>query len=199
MSEKDQAELLPVPMIDLEKLSPEKREELLEDCKRQYIAGYTPTQIAKGKGIRLSTLKRWVTAYNWIESREQSRKQLYFLQSATQDQFLAKSADTLSKVVYLLTEDMARHLADPDGGPMRLPIKTLTDCIDKLKRLQMHISTGGVTKSVHANIDMSQSLLQDVIMEACIEVERKYPDVSARDLIREIFSKHMKSMMDKVK
>ena len=142
-----------------------------------------------------------------MELRDEFRERQLVIKNSTQKELLSKTADDLSKILFIMTSESFRELdnatqsGDPDqkeAAVRGLPIKTITDSIDKLRRLQMHVQSGGVQKHAHLNINLSEDLLQDVIMEVCMEVERLYPEFNSRDQIRGIFSKHIKKILEKV-
>lgn len=102
-------------------------------------------------------------------------------------------------MIYLLSKEASQKIQETGELDRGFPLKVLVEAVDKLTRLKMHIDSGGVTKTAHVNIDLSQSLMQDIVMEACMEIERVYPNVNSRELIKNIFAKHVSAVKDKIK
>lgn len=156
------------------------------------------SEVERKHRIPYGVLRNWKSSEGWEKERELIVQDREVVANSDQAQLLAKSAEEISKALFLMSRQGVRDLQNSED-PRQFPIKAITDAIDKLKRLQMHVASGGVAKSAHLNIDVSTEMLKEAIMVACIEVERKYPEANSREMIKEIFNNHLKDILEKVK
>lgn len=173
-------------------------EELKSRCKNAFLAGSKLADVARLHRINYRKLRQWKDSENWDELRSLAQQDHEIILNSDQSELLQKSGDEISKALFLMSRQGVREL-QANEDPRQFPIKAITDAIDKLRRLQMFVDAGGVTKNANLNIDVSTEMLKEAIMEACIEVERKYPEANSKEMIKNIFNNHLKNILDKVK
>ena len=187
-------------LTDVHSISKEEKNRLIQLCKNAYFAGFSLVEIEEKYKVNRRTIRGWKDSENWDVLRDEQREAQLEILNSSQSELLKKSGEELAKIIYIYSREGARSVQEEGIEAMRtFPLKALTDAIDKLKRLLMHVESGGVTKSVTAKVDLSESLVQDLIMETCMELERHHPEINSRELIDSLFRNKMKKILDKVK
>lgn len=194
----DDNQQLPTPQVDWATLPEPEREELKARIKNRYLVGRKLVQLEEEFGVRQHMIKYWVNRENWELAKEEFQKTALILTESSQGQLLDKSADNLSKLIFLHT-DRGLKSFQADGHTAGLNLKAITDAIDKLSRLKLHVDSGGVSKTANIKVDLSESILQDVIMEVTMELERVAPQLNSRELVKRLFAEQLKKITGKIK
>lgn len=189
----------PAARKHLDNLSDEERERLKMEIHNGFLASYSYVDLEAMYGVSHHTIRKWAKDGKWELERDEAKKTSLFLLNSTQDQKLEKAGENLAAIVYLISNDGAKSIKDTGGLPERFPMKILIEAIDKLTRLKMHVSSGGVEKKASINVDLSQSVIQDVVMEIAIELERRYPQINSKELVSKLFNERLKKVLDKIK
>lgn len=150
-------------------------------------------------GISQHTIRKWKKEEDWDAERDKTRQVTLFLKNSSQEQKLEAASDHLSSLVFMMTQEGLDEWKESSALPRNFNLKALTDAIDKLARLKMHVASGGVQKTANVNINLTDGLVQQVVMEVLIELEKRYPQINSKDLVRDLFNGKLKAVLAKFK
>lgn len=144
---------------------------------QEYLRGVTMTQIAENWKEKVSyrTVQRYKEKFRWDERKEKDLALKAFLSESETDTIARETYTKLLKVCYRLVSDLERSVFDADAEEQArsVPLKTITDAVEKLTKLHYFAQAGGVDKksieSKHTQVNVDYAEMAKIYMKAKTE------------------------------
>jgi transposase len=150
---------------------------------RDYCNGMLLQQIAEKYGISERTVRRNKEKEEWDSKKAEYLSEKRRLASLQTEKDLTEEARIkVNKLLLKFVEDLER-IGEVEGYA-GIPMKLITDAVDKLSRLQTFKETGGVDKKeltvTSHKIDWAE------VVRATHQIKQQNPDTDIKDLMEKI-------------
>jgi transposase len=143
-----------------------------EKMYQRFVRGVTLAAIAEEFGISYATIKRYKDKLDWEERKQRDIAQKAFLDETEIDTIARETYSKLLKVCYRLVSDIERSVFEVDAEQQArtVPLKTITDAVEKLTKLHYFAQAGGVekriTESKHTQVNVDYAKMAELYMSA---------------------------------
>ena len=130
------------------------------------------TQIAENWKVSYRTVQRYKEKLDWDNRKEKDIAQKAFLNETEIDTIARETYSKLLKVCYRLVSDLERSVFEVDAEQQArtVPLKTITDAVEKLTKLHYFAQAGGVekriTESKHTQVNVDYAKMAELYMSA---------------------------------
>jgi transposase len=174
-----------------------------EKMYQRFVRGITLTAIAEEFGISYATIKRYKDKLEWDARKERDLEQKAFLNESEVDTIARETYSKLLKVCYRLVSDLERSVFEVDAEQQArsVPLKTITDAVEKLTKLHYFAQAGGVDKkqieSKHTQVNVDYTEMAKLYMSAKKEGVDYDAKSHLKDVIEGNFTRVKKEREDK--
>jgi rRNA maturation protein Nop10 len=159
----------------------------LEQMYQEYRRGKTLGSIAEKFNLSDKTVGKYRKELKWDERRAKEVEEKQKLERSEIEDIAKETYSKLLKVTYKLVSDFERYVFDGEEQGSPVPLKVLTEAVEKLTKLHYFAANGGVertktetvSRNVHERIDYAE--LARIHLEA-----KKNPQYDEKALLKDV-------------
>jgi rRNA maturation protein Nop10 len=160
----------------------------LEQMYQEYRRGKTLTSIAEKFNLSDKTVGKYRKELKWDERRAKELEEKQKLERSEIEDIAKETYAKLLKVTYKLVLDFERYVFDGEEQGSPVPLKILTEAVEKLTKLHYFAANGGVerTKSETVTRNVTEKIDYAALAKIHLETKKLNPDYDQKALIKDV-------------
>jgi rRNA maturation protein Nop10 len=160
----------------------------LEQMYQEYRRGKTLTSIAEKFNLSDKTVGKYRKELKWDERRSKELEEKQKLERSEIEDIAKETYAKLLKVTYKLVSDFERYVFDGEEQGSPVPLKILTEAVEKLTKLHYFAANGGVerTKSETVTRNVTEKIDYAALAKIHLETKKLNPDYDQKALIKDV-------------
>ena len=167
-----------------------------EQMYQEFRRGKTLGSIAEKWNISDRTIGKYRKDNDWDGKRQREIDERKSLESVEIEEIAKQTYSKLLKVTFKLVSDFERYVFDGEEQGSPVPLKVLTEAVEKLTKLHYFAANGGVertktesiTRNVHERIDYAE------LAKIHLETKKLNPDYDERGLLKDVVDASYKKL-----
>jgi hypothetical protein len=181
-------EYAPSPVSDIPTKQYRPSDFDLEQMYQEYRRGKTLTSIAEKFNLSDKTVGKYRKELKWDERRSKELEEKQKLERSEIEDIAKETYAKLLKVTYKLVSDFERYVFDGEEQGSPVPLKILTEAVEKLTKLHYFAANGGVerTKSETVTRNVTEKIDYAALAKIHLETKKLNPEYDQKALIKDV-------------
>lgn len=160
------------------------KEQMFQDFRK----GKTLVEIAEKWNCSEKTISRYKKDSKWEERRQREIDERKQLETIEIEDIAKETYSKLLKVTYKLVSDFERYVFDGEENGSPVPLKVLTEAVEKLTKLHYFAANGGVerTKTETISRNVSEKIDYAALAKIHLQAKKENPDYDQKALLKDV-------------
>lgn len=159
-----------------------------EQMYQEFRRGKSLVSIAEKWNIAESTIHKYKKNEKWDERRAREIEERQKLEAVEIEDIAKETYAKLLKVTYKLVSDFEKYVFDGEEQGSPVPLKVLTEAVEKLTKLHYFSVNGGVerTKTESVTRNVTEKIDYAALAKIHLEAKKTNPDYNERALVKDV-------------
>jgi hypothetical protein len=159
-----------------------------EQMYQEYRRGNSLKSIAEKWNLTEKSLQKYKKDYKWEARKAKDLEEKQMLEKADVEHIARETYSRLLKVVYKLVTDFEKYVFEGEDTGRPVPLKILTDAVEKLTKLHYFAANGGVerTKSEHTVRNVNERIDYAKLAEIHLKMKQLNPGYDEKALLKDV-------------
>jgi hypothetical protein len=159
-----------------------------EQMYQEYRRGKTLKAIAERFNMTEKSIGKYKKEGQWDEKKERDLQEKQKLEKSEIEDIAKETYSKLLKVVYKLVSDFEKYVFEGEENGRPVPLKVLTDAVEKLTKLHYFAANGGVekVKSEHTVRNVNEKIDYAKLAEVHLKMKRLNPGYDEKALLKDV-------------
>lgn len=159
-----------------------------EQMYQEYRRGKTLKAIAERFNVNERSVSKYKKEGKWDEKKENDLKEKQKLEKSEIEDIAKETYSKLLKVVYKLVSDFEKYVFEGEENGRPVPLKVLTDAVEKLTKLHYFAANGGVekVKSEHTVRSVNERIDYAKLAEVHLKMKQINPGYDEKALLKDV-------------
>lgn len=159
-----------------------------EQMYQEYRRGNSLKAIAEKWNLTEKSLQKYKKDHKWEARKAKDLEEKQMLEKADVEHIARETYSRLLKVVYKLVTDFEKYVFEGEDTGRPVPLKVLTDAVEKLTKLHYFAANGGVerTKSEHTVRNVNERIDYAKLAEIHLKMKELNPGYDERALLKDV-------------
>jgi hypothetical protein len=155
---------------------------------QEYLRGITMTQISENWNVSYRTIQRYKEKLDWDGRKEKDIAQKAFLNESEVDTIARETYSKLLKICYRMVSDLERAVFEVDAEQQArtVPLKTVTDAVEKLTKLHYFAKAGGVEKKQIESKHTEHKIDYAKLARIHLDTKKQNPEYDEKRLLKDV-------------
>lgn len=160
------------------------KEQMFQDFRK----GKSLVEIAEKWNCSEKSISRYKKDGKWEERRNREIEERKQLETIEVEDIAKETYTKLLKVTYKLVSDFERYVFDGEEQGSPVPLKVLTEAVEKLTKLHYFAANGGVerTKSETVTRNVTEKIDYAALAKIHLEAKKTNPDYNQKALLKDV-------------
>jgi len=160
------------------------KEQMYQDFRK----GKTLVELAEKWNVSEKSMGRYKKDGKWDERRQREIDEKRSLETIEIEEIAKQTYSKLLKVTYKLVSDFERYVFDGEEQGSPVPLKVLTEAVEKLTKLHYFAANGGVerTKSETVTRNVTEKIDYAALAKIHMESKKLNPGYDEKGLLKDV-------------